>query len=204
MKIKICGITNIEDAKRAVELGADMIGFVFFKGSKRYIDPASAKEIIKEIPPEITKVGVFVNENLDNLRKIKEIAGFDIFQLHGSETPEFCLKIDDEYIKAFRIKNGKEFSRLDLYNTNFFLFDTYVEKEYGGTGRTFDWKIIADAKLNEKFVILSGGLNPKNVANAVKIAKPNAVDVSSGVERIPGKKDYNKLRKFIKAVRNEQ
>ncbi|NIP30174.1 MAG: phosphoribosylanthranilate isomerase [Candidatus Dadabacteria bacterium] len=203
MKIKICGITNLEDAQKAVELGVDMLGFIFVKNSPRYIDPDSARLIIRELPSRIKKVGVFVNENLEELTVIKKIAGFDIYQLHGDETPEYCSKIKDKYIKAIRVKSAEDLNALNMYDTNYFLFDNYVEDEYGGTGKTFNWDILSNSSLNEKFVILSGGLNSENISKAIQIVNPDAVDISSGVEERPGKKDYNKMKLFVEAVRNE-
>ena len=202
MKIKICGITNLNDAKSAIDLGADMLGFIFYMQSPRYIEPLKANKVIEELPADIIKIGVFVDESINNLNQIKKTAGFDMFQLHGDETPEFCLKLNDEYVKAIRVKNSEDIKLVESYNTDKFLFDTYVKDEYGGTGKTFNWKFLLDSRLNDKFVILSGGLNYDNVSEAIKIAKPDAVDVSSGVEVSPGTKDISKLKKFIEAVRN--
>ncbi len=202
-KIKICGITNIEDALYAANLGVDALGFIFYKKSKRFIEPDSAKKIIDKLPPFITKVGVFVNENEDFLAESKRIAGFDIFQFHGDETPGFCNDFGRKYIKAIRVNSSQSIEAVESFNTDYFLFDTYSDDEYGGTGKTFSWDILDNSCLKDKFVILSGGLNPENVSKAIKAVNPYAVDVSSGVERSPGKKDHEKLKKFIEAVKNE-
>ena len=202
MKVKICGITNIDDAKLAVDLGADMLGFIFYDKSPRYIDPTDARKIIDQLPSDIIKIGVFVDESINNLMEIKKIAGIDKFQLHGNEIPEFCAELNDDYIKAIRVKDSDDIGKVDLYNTDKFLFDTYVKNEFGGTGKSFNWKFLSDSKLNDKFVILSGGLNSENVIEAISIAKPDAIDVSSGVEASPGIKDIDKMTKFFKAVKD--
>lgn len=201
VKIKVCGITNLEDALYAAKLGADALGFIFYKKSKRYIEPDEAKKIIDKLPPFITKVGVFVNENTSELIEAKRIAGFDIFQLHGDEPPHFCSKIPGKYIKALRVNGEKSFNDIESFGTEYFLFDTYSKEEYGGTGETFNWDLLDNSYLKDKFVILSGGLTSNNISEAIKKINPYAVDVSSGVEMSPGKKDHDKLKKFFEAVR---
>ena len=200
-KIKICGITNVEDAIQAAELGADALGFIFYRGSKRYIDPNSAKEIISSLPPFLTKVGVFVNQELEEIADIQENTGINAVQLHGDETPELCRSLSSAVIKAIRVKDSEDIERLAQYPVQAILLDTYSDAEYGGTGKSFDWGILDNKSIAEK-IILSGGLNPDNVAEAVRIVNPYAVDVSSGVEAEPGKKDHEKLKKFIEAIRN--
>lgn len=202
MNIKICGITNYEDAKAAVKLGVDMLGFIFYKKSPRYIKPEDARDIIKQLPDNIESVGVFVNEDYHELKKAKEIAGFETYQLHGDETPEFCSGLKGNYIKAIRIKNNIDIINSLLFDTNKLLFDTFAEGEFGGTGKIFNWKLLSKTELDDKFVILSGGLTPENVSEAILTAKPDAVDVSSGVEKKPGIKDHNKIKLFIEAVKN--
>jgi len=201
IKIKICGITNMEDARVASDLGADALGFIFYKESKRNVSPETVKDIISELPPFITKVGVFVNSDLDEILSIKEQTGIDIAQLHGDETPEFCGTIPFKIIKVIRIKEKSDIGQVAQYSDQDILFDTYSDKEYGGTGESFNWEILKDLSLS-KNIILSGGLNSDNVLDAVKIVRPYAVDISSGVECEPGKKDHKKIKKFIEAIKN--
>lgn len=200
-KIKICGITNMEDAQAAAEYGADALGFIFYKESKRYVDPQVAKSIISSLPPFITTVGVFVNQGMDEISQIKEATGIQVAQLHGDETPEFVSSLPIDVIKVIRVKDKSDLDKVAQYSAQAILFDTYSDKEYGGTGESFDWEILNNLS-SEKKVILSGGLNPENVLEAVQIVRPYAVDVSSGVEDTPGKKDHTKIKKFIEAIKN--
>jgi len=200
-KIKICGITNIEDALLAIDLGADALGFVFYRGSKRYIDPESANNIISKLPPFITTVGIFVNQGLDEINYTKEMAGFDTIQLHGDESPDFCKNFA-RVIKAIRVKENIDSELIESYPVKAVLFDTFSEESYGGTGRSFVWDALKDLNTTKR-IILSGGLTPENVFQAVRMVHPYAVDVSTGVEDYPGKKNPEKLKKFIEAVRNE-
>lgn len=200
-KVKICGITNLDDALKAVELGADALGFVFYSKSERYIDPQEASEIVSKVPPFVTKVGVFVNEDSDTVRSIKNQTEIDLLQIHGDETPEYCHRLGERMIKAFRIKDSESFKEIANYNTDLVLLDAFSDSEYGGTGDVFHWQLLNKAQLKDKYVILSGGLDNENVSEAIRIVKPYAVDVSSGVEEYPGKKDPGKLKKFIEAVK---
>lgn len=202
VRIKICGITSVEDAILAADLGADALGFMFYRGSKRYIPPETARDIINRLPPFIVTVGVFVNQKLDEIRYLKEKVGFDIVQLHGDESPEFCRELGERVIKAIRIKESVNSKEVESYPSRAILFDTYSQKGYGGTGESFRWEVLRELKTTKK-VILSGGLTPENVSEAIKIVKPYAVDVSTGVEERPAKKDPEKLKKFIEAVRYE-
>lgn len=207
-KIKICGITNYEDALNAVKLGASYIGLNFYKKSPRYIKENDAKKIVGKLPKNVKKVGVFVNENLKTIKKIVDNIDLDIIQLHGSENPNYCQKLKKEtkkeIIKAFRIKNGIKIneirSKIKKYYVDYYMFDTYKKGMFGGTGKTFNWNILDIKSLKKKF-FLSGGLNSENVKEAIKIAKPFAVDVSSSVEEKPGKKDYKKMKEFISIVK---
>lgn len=203
IKIKICGITRIEDALCAVESGADAIGFVFYPRSPRYITPEKAKEIISSIPPFITTVGVFVNEKMDTLIDMASYTGIDIVQLHGDEPPEYCHSLGRRFIKAFRIKENFDIEKIGQYKqASAFLLDTYHTESPGGTGKVFDWNRAIEAKKYGK-IILAGGLNPENVAGAIKKVNPYGVDVSSGVETgVKGIKDHDKIRAFIKVVRS--
>ncbi len=202
VRIKICGITNIEDAMLSVDLGANALGFVFYKESKRYIKPENAQSIISKLPPFVTTVGVFANQKLEEIKKIKEKVGFDVFQLHGDESPDFCKKVEGKIIKAIRVKDSVDPKEVESYPTQAILFDNYSTEAYGGTGETFGWEILRGFDTSKK-IILSGGLTPENVARAIRIVNPYAVDVSTGVEENPGKKNPEKLKRFIKAVRNE-
>lgn len=194
VKVKICGITNVRDAAAAVEAGADALGFVFYKGSPRYVTPEKASEIIRTLPPFVTTVGVFVDEGAEEIRNISAEICIDVIQMHGNEPPEACKF--NRVIKAIRVKDLNDLAPLKKYSVSAFVLDTYSPEEYGGTGVIFNWDIALEAK---KFgrVILAGGLTPLNVEKAVKWVRPYAVDVSSGVEAAKGRKDPDKLRLFI-------
>ena len=196
----MCGITNSEDAFCAVQLGATALGFVFYEKSPRFVTPSEAGKIIKQIPPFVTKVGVFVNAEADYLREARGVAGFDVYQFHGDETPEFCAAFGEDYIKAVRVKDASSLDAVELYDTDAFLFDAYSPDAYGGTGENFSWDVLTRRKLGDKFVILSGGLTPENVRDAIRTVNPYAVDVSSGVESSPGIKDHLKLKRFMEAA----
>ncbi len=202
MKIKICGITNFEDALSAANYGADALGFIFYRGSPRYIEPDNAKEIISYLPPFITTVGVFVNEEPAKIKFIMEFAGINILQLHGDESPEAC-NLWPRVIKAFRVVALTDLKSLEKYRTSANLLDTFSPDVFGGTGRTFNWDIAIEAK-RYGYVILSGGLNNENIEKAIKWVNPYAVDVSSGIEEYKGKKDLKKMREFIVKARAAQ
>ena len=203
-KVKICGITNYEDAAHAAILGADYIGFNFYELSPRHVDELEVKRFIGRLPKNVKKVGVFVNPNLDTVKKIVKNLDLDLIQLHGDETKDYCSKLKGEtkkqIIKAFRIKDKNDINKIKGYNTDYLMFDAYREGVFGGTGKTFDWKIIKG--VNKPF-FLSGGLNPKNVKEAIRIAKPYAVDAASGIEANPRKKDYKKMEMFIEAAKSD-
>lgn len=186
---------------RAAKLGADALGFIFYRGSRRYIDPGIAARIVGSLPPFITTVGVFVNQSLDEIASLKEKTGIDAVQLHGDESPEFCNAVPYKLIKALRIKDNIDREEVELYSVQAILFDKHSEDSYGGTGRSFNWDILRNLDISKE-IILSGGLTPENVCQAMETVKPYGVDVSSGVEDSPGKKNHVKLRKFIEAVRN--
>jgi len=200
--VKICGITNKPDAIAAAQLGVDMLGFVFYKKSKRYVEPRVAEDIANELPPSVAKVGVFVDEDKDVVLKIAEDVGLDLLQFHGSETPEYCgyFKGRFKVIKAFRLKDKKDLKKINDYDVDFYLLDTFRPDTAGGTGSAFDWKISKDFEFLRP-VILSGGLNPSNVEAAIKDVAPYGVDVSTGVEASPGKKDPELVKKFVENVR---
>jgi len=200
-KIKICGITNIEDAQVAADRGADALGFIFYNQSKRYVETEVAKSIISKLPPFIKTVGVFVNQDLSEIIDIREKTGIDIAQLHGDETPEFCDSVPFKVIKALRVKDSVDIHEVAQYPVQAILFDTYSDIEYGGTGESFNWELLKAKDFSQQ-IILSGGLDPDNVLKAIQIVRPYAVDVSSGVEDLPGKKDHMKIKKFIEAIQN--
>ena len=199
LRIKICGITNLEDALAATDYGADALGFVFHKKSPRNVTPETAKKIISELPPYITTVGVFVNEKKDDIEKIVRFSGLDIIQLHGSEPPEMC-RMCRKVIKAIRVKDLTSLEPLNKYKVSAFLLDTYSPNATGGTGRIFNWDIAVEAKKMGR-IILAGGLTPENVAEAIRWVMPFAVDAATGVESKTGKKDHKKLRQFIESAR---
>ena len=202
IRVKICGITNKEDALKSVELGAWALGFIFYRKSPRFVSPYKVKKIIDALPPLVTPVGVFVNQNEGAIKDIVDFCGINNVQLHGDEAPLVCQRLSKKYkvIKAFRVKEGFNMSNLGSYPVSAFLMDAYDDAAFGGTGKTFNWDIIRDKKF-PKPVILSGGLNPDNVGKAVSEVNPYAVDVSSGVEKEPGKKDFGLLEKFFAVIR---
>ena len=199
---KICGITNLDDANVAVENGASAIGFIFYEKSPRTISINNAKSISKHLPKTIARVGVFVNHEKDFIHEAISKVPLDMIQLHSDETPDFCNQFDVPILKALRIKNEASLSVMDQYDVAVFLLDTFSNDQYGGTGETFDWSV-----LNRKFktpIILSGGLNPENILDAIDAVNPSAVDVNSGVESSPGKKDFNKLKSLFKNLNKTQ
>lgn len=201
LRIKICGITNTEDALAAIACGADALGFVFYSKSPRAVKPETARTIISSLPPLVTTVGVFVDEDMANLENIVSHTGLDIIQLHGSESPEY-FNLSKKTIKAIRVKDLSDLKLLNQYKAAAaFLLDTYSPDSIGGTGHVFNWEIAVEAKKLGR-IILAGGLTPDNIEEAVKLVQPYAIDVASGVEgSIKGKKDHTKLRLFIERAR---
>ncbi len=201
-KIKICGITNKPDAIVAAALKPDMIGFVFYSGSKRYVEPKIVRDIANELPPFIAKVGVFVDLDKNKVLEIAEMCDLDMLQFHGDEAPDYCAGFKDSYkvIKAFKMKDKSSLKIINDYDVDFYMLDAYSEKLKGGTGESFNWKIIENFEFL-KPVILSGGLTPDNVRDAIEELSPYGVDVSSGVEMSPGKKDTSLMKKFMENVR---
>lgn len=191
---KICGITNREDALCAIKCGADALGFIFYEKSPRYVAPEKAAEIICDLPPFVTPVGVFVNA--PHIDATVKLAGLRAIQLHGDEPPEACLGHDVPVIRTLRVDNEFDALALRSHPVHTFLLDTARTGSYGGTGETFDWAKAREAK-NYGRIILSGGLNPDNVREAIEQVAPYAVDTSSGVEAEPGKKDHKKVRDFL-------
>jgi phosphoribosylanthranilate isomerase len=201
VRVKVCGITRCEDAKAAVQLGVDAIGFVFWQQSARYIDPVSARWIAANIPPFVCTVGVYVDPDAAWVEETSKIAKLNLLQFHGDETPEFCNQFSQPYIKAIRVKQDTDLLQYaERFSTaKALLLDTYAADMPGGTGHTFDWQLIP--KYLPLPIILSGGLNPNNVAMAIKRTQPWAVDVSSGVEASKGIKDEKKIFAFMQGVK---
>lgn len=203
-RIKICGITRIEDALAAARLGTDAIGLVFWPQSARAVTPAKAREIVAALPPFISSVGVYVDPEAEWVEQTASVAGLNLLQFHGDESPEFCSQFSLPYIKAVRVRAGVD---LLQYATRYssargLLLDTYVEGTPGGTGDAFNWGLIPQRLPLP--LILSGGLHPGNVTTAIKQAQPWAVDVSSGVEAAKGVKDAEKIAAFMQGVRNSE
>jgi phosphoribosylanthranilate isomerase len=197
VSVKICGITNVDDARAAVEAGADALGFVFYPPSPRYVTPERARQIVHALPPFVTTVGLFVDEAAETINSIAARCGLDRVQLHGRETPAFCQLVERPVIKAFRVRGADSLAQLPRYQVAAYLLDAYVEGALpGGTGASFAWELAVEAKAYGP-VILAGGLTPENVRRAIRQIRPYGVDVSTGVERAPGLKDHAKLRAFI-------
>ncbi|KMQ50826.1 Phosphoribosylanthranilate isomerase [Chitinispirillum alkaliphilum] len=201
VRIKICGITRYEDARIAANLGVDALGFIFYPGSPRFIEPSSVSEITKMLPPFISKVGVFVDEELSVVEQIARESGIDTVQLHGSESPRYCDSVSLPVVKAFSVQPNSDLELLSQYNVQGFLLDTWRDGQRGGTGVTFDWSIAVKACARYKNVILAGGLGPSNIQEALDSVSPYAVDVNSGAEISPGVKNPLKLRDVVKIVK---
>jgi len=201
VKVKICGLTNLPDAQAVVQAGADLLGFIFAEASPRRLTLAAATAIAKEIPPPIVKVGVFVNPPDDLVWQALTECGLGLLQFHGEEAPEFCTQFGVMSVKAFRVRDEQSLAALKNYPTDAWLLDTYAENQAGGTGQPFNWNLAVAAKQFGKPIFLAGGLTPANVADAVRRVQPFAVDVSSGVEISPGRKDHARVAAFIQAAK---
>jgi len=207
--VKICGITTAEDARTAVEAGADALGFVFWSMSPRKVEPSRAAAIARELPPFVLRVGVFVDMPRDEMARIADTVGLDLLQLHGDEPPEALAGLPRRSLKAVRV--GRGFAADDALRfvgvASGLLVDTRLPGETqmpGGTGVPFDWALVKGLADRVPFLVLAGGLGPANVAEAVRSVRPHAVDVSSGVESLPGRKDPAKVRAFVDAARNAE
>jgi phosphoribosylanthranilate isomerase len=202
MKVKVCGITNYRDASMALSLGANALGFNFYPPSPRFIDPDSARRVIRRLPPFVTTVGVYVNAgDLCEVEKASRHAGVEVLQLHGNESTGYCRKLAHwVLIKTLHIGKGPGPLELGNYPVSAFLLDTGARELYGGTGKVFDWKLVATIR-TKRPLILAGGLCAENVADAIRTVRPYAVDVCSGVESAPGKKDRERLVAFMNEVR---
>ena len=203
VRVKVCGITNYQDTAMAVALGVDALGFIFAPSPRR-IRPEETLEIIGAIPPFVQTVGVFVNERPDVVRRIIQLCGLDLIQFHGNESPEVCENFMPRAIKAFQIRDRSMLPSIRPYQGKIraMLFDTYVKELRGGTGKTFDWNIDVTGKALGIPIILSGGLTPSNIESAISMVNPFAVDVSSGIEEQPGKKDHLLMEELMKKIRN--
>jgi phosphoribosylanthranilate isomerase len=198
MQVKICGITNMEDALCAAENGAAAMGFIFYPPSPRYLDPQKAGEIIDRLPQHLVKVGVFVNETAEEIKRIYECCRLDMIQLHGDESPEFCRQFPrDRIIKALELKNENDLKKVTLYDVAAILVDSRHAGLYGGTGKTSNWKLASQISQS---LILSGGLKEENIHEALRVVSPAALDINSGVESIPGKKDHAKIVRIMQII----
>ncbi len=200
-RVKVCGITNPEDALKAVRFGAWALGFIFYKKSPRYVSPFKVRKILAALPPFVTPVGVFVDAKEGAAKDILKFTGIRTVQFHGEESPEYCRRFSSfTVIKAFRVAEDFSVSKIVDFPAQAFLFDTFQKDSHGGTGTTFSWDLIKEAKNYNRPVILSGGLNADNVASALEAVRPYAVDVSSGVEEAPGKKSERLLADFFSRI----
>jgi len=203
VKVKICGITNYEDAKAAVDLGVDLLGFNFYPKSPRYVTVAQAATIISKLPAFVGILGLFVNASFDQIQQTRNQCGFDWIQLHGDESPEFCdqfRSVNVRTMKAIRVKNKADIEQAQRYFTDAILLDAFHPEKYGGTGIKFDWNIIGNIT---KRIFLAGGINPDNVVRAVELGV-YGIDVCSGVEAEPGKKDHKKMKQLFDKIRQLQ
>ena len=200
-RVKFCGFTHQDDVIHAVSLGVDALGFVFYAPSSRYVAPEQAKALMRAVPAFVTRVGLFVNEEVETVKRTFEIARLNLIQYHGDESPEFCDAVGLPYIKAFRVQKGMNLrSEIDRYpNASGFLLDAYVKGQPGGTGEGFDWELIPQSHAP---IILAGGLTPDNARAAIDQVAPWALDVSGGIEIKPGRKDPDKMARFMNACRN--
>ena len=201
VKVKICGITNVPDAVAAAEAGADAIGLMFYDKSPRHISIVTAREIVRELPPHIIKVAVFVNPSEELVMRVIGECAANLLQFHGDEPPGFCTQFGLMSMKAFRIRDAESLRALPTFPTDAWLLDAFTEDQLGGTGQKFNWELAIEAQKLGRPIFLAGGLTPANVGEAIRKVKPFAVDVSSGVESAPGKKDPEKVRAFVKAAK---
>jgi phosphoribosylanthranilate isomerase len=201
VKVKICGITNYDDAAAAFDMGADLLGFNFYPKSPRYLTPEDAAAIINRLPAIIDTAGVFVNSSFEEIRRIMDVCSLNWVQLHGDESPEFCKSlnsVDVKTMKALRVKDETDIKKAEKFFTDAILLDAFHPERYGGTGLTFDWNIVGHIG---KRVFLAGGINPDNAADAVELGV-YGIDVCSGVEAEPGKKDHKKMKKLFDNIKH--
>jgi phosphoribosylanthranilate isomerase len=201
LRIKICGITNLRDALDAVNAGADALGFMFYERSKRWVTADMVARITSELPPFVLRVGVFVDASPRTVREVTDTCGLTALQFHGSESPQFCSQFSLPVIKAIRLADKASLTQLEQYQISALLLDSALPGQLGGSGEKGDWQLAREAKKSGHRIILAGGLAPDNVADAVREVRPYGVDVSSGVEAAPGRKDSQKVSAFILAAR---
>jgi phosphoribosylanthranilate isomerase len=202
--IKICGITNIDDARAAVAAGADALGFNFYNRSPRYIAPPAAREIVEQLPSSILTVGVFVNEDSpESVKKIASEAGVTAFQLHGDESPAYCRELSDRYvIKTLTVSGDFDIQIVQDYEVNALMLDTRENNLRGGTGRVFDWSVAIEVNKVVPKLFLAGGLSPENISEAIELVRPYAVDACSALEDRPGIKNHERMRAFVELARS--
>jgi len=200
VKIKICGITNIEDYNYALSLGVDFTGFIFYEQSKRYIKPEQVRKIKRNNICSHKRVGVFVNERIEIIKEVYELADLDIIQLHGEESPEYCQILNLPYWKCIRVKNYDSINLIRKYSATKILIDTYSDNLYGGTGKSIDLLLVKEALATEKEIIVAGGISYRNVKDIINL-KPYGIDINSCIEKYPGKKDFKKMSELIKIIR---
>ena len=201
VKVKICGITNLEDAEAAIDMGTDLLGFNFYPGSKRYITPDEAGRIIDKLPTFIDIAGVFVNATVEHIKEVSEQCFLNWIQLHGDETPDFCDSVfcpGAKTIKTIRIRAQADIEKAQQYYTDAVLLDGYDSQSYGGTGKSFDWDMIDNIY---KRIFLAGGINPQNAARAVEVGV-YGIDICSGIEKEPGKKDHEKMKLLFENIQH--
>jgi phosphoribosylanthranilate isomerase len=201
-QVKICGLTSVADGQMAAAAGADMVGLMFFDQSPRHVTLATAIGISRALPPFVQRVGVFVNPDAAFVNQAILECGLNLLQFHGEESSEFCTQFGLMSVKAFRVRDASSLLGLEHYQTDAFLLDAYAPSGRGGTGEKFNWELAVEARRFGKPIFLAGGLTPANVAAAIRQVQPFAVDVSSGVEVSPGRKDEAKVRAFITAAKN--
>lgn len=199
VKVKICGITNLEDAQAAVDMGADMLGFNFYRESPRYIEPAKAKKIVMQLPSFVETVGLFVDASIDEIHKIGQDGWLSWIQLHGDQNPGFCEQMKDHNIKtmkAIRVKTAADIKQAEKYRTDAILLDAWHPEKYGGTGKKFDWSFLEDTNID---FFLAGGISAENIDEALHIGV-YGIDVCSGIESSPGKKDHKKMQQLFDKI----
>ena len=199
--VKICGVTSVDDAQAAVAAGADAVGLMFFEGSPRHVSLAEAKVIVESFPPSVVRVGVFVNADASLVNRAVLECTLNVLQFHGEESPEFCSQFGVMTLKAIRVRDESSLAEMERFGTDGFLLDAFSKEARGGTGESFNWELARRATECGKPIFLAGGLTAENVAEAVRVVEPFAVDVSSGVESAPGIKDAEKMRAFVAAAK---
>ncbi|MBT5926249.1 MAG: phosphoribosylanthranilate isomerase [Verrucomicrobia bacterium] len=199
-RIKICGITSLEDALFASECGVDALGFMFYEPSKRFVEIEAARRICQALPPLVSKVGVFVNASREQVDHTQKVCGLDVLQFHGEESPDWCQQFDAKTMKAFRVGDQTSLEAIGSYAVDAWLVDSYQPGERGGTGHAFQWDLLTEVRPYAKPLFLAGGLTEDNIQAAIREVQPFGVDVSSGVESTPGRKCPAKVASFVRKV----